>query len=143
VLVIPFAIVAFAAVLAASIIGGYLSVARVAGSAWMKRRRGDHGQNATGLLRSTAWGLAIVLAVWIPAVLLSPVPAAGDALVWLAVAVTWALATTGFGAAILTRGGVRTTFGRRFQPPELPAATLYEEPEPEISTGEWLSGRTK
>lgn len=142
ILVIPFAIVAFAALLAASVLGGYLAVARVAGSAWMKRARGPRA-GAIGLVQSTAWGLAIVLGVWLPAVLLGWIPAVGDALAWLAIVATWALATTGFGAAVLTRGGVRTTFGRKFRAPELPAATLFEEPGPEISTGEWLSGRAK
>jgi hypothetical protein len=33
---------------------------------------------------------------------------------------------------------VRTTFGRRFHPPALPADTLFEDPSPELSTGEWL-----
>jgi hypothetical protein len=51
------------------------------------------------------------------------------------------LVTTGFGAAVLTRGGVRTTFGRRFTPPALPPATLYERPGGELSTAEWMAGR--
>jgi hypothetical protein len=143
VLLIPVAIVAFAATLVAAVVGGYLAVARVAGSSWMKRLRGDHGTTPLGLLQSFAWGLAIVLAVWLPAILLGWVPVAGTALMWLAAIVTWGLATTGFGAAILTRGGVRTTFGRRFHPPELPSAILFEQPGPEISTGEWLSSKAR
>jgi len=143
ILLIPVAIVAFAATLAAAVVGGYLAVARVAGSSWMKRLRGDHGQSPLGLLQSIAWGLAIVLAVWLPAVLFGWVPVAGDALLVVAALITWALATTGLGAAVLTRGGVRTTFGRRFHPPEIPSATLYERPGGEISTSEWLSGRAK
>ena len=143
ILLVPVAILAFAATLAAALVGGYLAVARVAGSAWMKRLRGDHGQSPLGLLQSIAWGLAIVLAVWLPAVLFGWVPVAGDALLVVAALITWALATTGFGAAVLTRGGVRTTFGRRFHPPEIPSATLYERPGGEISTGEWLHGRAK
>jgi hypothetical protein len=51
------------------------------------------------------------------------------------------LVTTGFGAALLTRGGMRTTFGRLFVPPALPPASLFENPRSEISTAEWLSGR--
>jgi hypothetical protein len=141
ILLVPFAILAFAVTLAAAIVGGYLAVARVAGSGWMKRVHGDHGATPLGLLRSTACGLAIVLAVWLPAILFGWAPVAGDALVLVAALVTWGLATTGFGAAVLTRGGVRTTFGRRFHPPELPPATLYERPGGEISTGEWLHGR--
>jgi hypothetical protein len=143
ILLVPVAIVAFAATLAAAVVGGYLAVARVAGSAWMMHRRGDHGDSSLGLLRSIAWGLAIVLAVWLPAILLGWVPVAGDALLVVATLVTWALATTGFGAAVLTRGGVRTTFGRRFHPPAIPSATLYERPGGELSTSEWLAGRAR
>jgi hypothetical protein len=143
VLLIPVAIIGFAATLVAAVVGGYLAVARVAGSAWMKRMRGDHGTTPLGLIQSFAWGLAIVLAVWLPAILLGWLPVAGSLLTWLAAIVTWGLATTGFGAAVLTRGGVRTTFGRRFHPPELPSALLFEQPGPEISTGEWLSSRNR
>jgi hypothetical protein len=110
----------------------------VAGSIWMKRRQGDHGGEGFGILKSVAYGLAILLAVWLPAAVLGWVPVAGPALTWAAVVFTWMLMTTGFGAALLTRGGVRTTFGRRFHPPELPPASLFENPAPEISTGEWL-----
>jgi hypothetical protein len=141
VIVIPVAIVAFFAALAAALVGGYLAVARVAGSAWMLRRSGDHGTDGLGILRSVATGLAIVLAVWLPAVVFGWVPVAGTVLTWTAAVTTWALMTTGLGAAILTRGGVRTTFGRRFAPPILPPATLFEEPGPEISTAEWLGGK--
>jgi len=143
VLLIPVAIIGFAVTLAAAVLGGYLAVARVAGSAWTKRVRGTHGDSPAALLQSIAAGLAVVLAVWLPAILLGWLPVAGEALTWLAAIITWGLATTGLGAAVLTRGGVRTTFGRRFIPPELPAATLYEQPGPEISTGEWLSGRAR
>jgi hypothetical protein len=141
VIVIPVAIVAFFAALAAALLGGYLAVARVAGSAWMLRRHGNHGTEGFGILRSVAAGLAILLAVWLPVVVFGWVPVAGTVLTWTAAVTTWALMTTGFGAAILTRGGVRTTFGRRFAPPILPPATLFEEPGPEISTAEWLGGK--
>jgi hypothetical protein len=104
----------------------------------MKRRKGDHGVEGFGILKSVAYGLAFLLAVWLPAVLLGWVPVAGPLLTWGAAVFTWMLMTTGFGAALLTRGGVRATFGRRFHPPELPPATLYERTGPEISTGEWL-----
>jgi hypothetical protein len=138
ILVIPVAVVAFAVALLAATMGGYLAVARVAGSAWMKRRLGDHGVEGFGILRSVAYGLAILLAVWVPAVLLGWVPVAGSMLTWAALVFTWMLMTTGFGAALLTRGGVRSTFGRRFQPQALPPASLFENPASEISTGEWL-----
>lgn len=141
ILVIPVAIAAFAVALVAALLGGYLAVARVAGSAWMKRRKGDHGVEGFGILRSIAYGLAILLAVWLPAVVLGWVPVAGPLLGWTAAVFTWMLVTTGFGAALLTRGGMRTTFGRLFVPPALPPASLFENPGSEISTAEWLSGR--
>jgi hypothetical protein len=143
VLLIPVAIAGFVVTLVAAVIGGYLAVARVAGSGWMHRVRGDHGTDAMGILRSIAWGLAIVLAVWLPAILLSWVPVVGGPLMVIALAVTWVLATTGFGAALLTRGGVRTTFGRRFHPLPLPAGSMFEQPGPEISTGEWMASGGK
>jgi hypothetical protein len=138
ILVIPVAAIGFVVALLAAALGGYLAVARVAGSAWIRRRTGDHGVEGFGILRSVAWGLAILLAVWLPAAVLGWVPVAGTLLTWCAAVFTWMLMTTGFGAALLTRGGVRTSFGRRFQPPALPPSTLFESPAPEISTGEWL-----
>lgn len=56
VLLVPVAIVAFAATLAAAVVGGYLAVARVAGSGMMQRLRGHHGTHPLGLLQSIAWG---------------------------------------------------------------------------------------
>ena len=46
------------------------------------------------------------------------VPVAGTLIFLLAVLVTWLLGTVGFGAAILSRGGLREGFAGRLLPPE-------------------------
>lgn len=143
VLVVPVAIVAFIAALAAAIVGGYLAVARVTGATFLARKQRDHGLEGLGVLRSLAYGIAILLAIWLPAVALAWAPVAGPILKWTAVALTWAMVTTGFGASILTRGGLRGTFGRRFAPRPVTPDTLFAETgeavAPEISTAEWLA----
>ncbi len=88
-----------------------------------------------------AYGLAIVLAIWLPAILLGWAPVAGEILTWTAALVTWGLATTGFGAMILSRGGLRGTFGRKFAPPPVTPDELFDRPETRVSTSEWLAGK--
>lgn len=144
VLVIPVAIIAFVAALAAAVAGGYLAVARVAGAKFLARKQQDYGVEGVGMLRSLAYGISILLAIWLPAVLLGSAPVAGSILTWTAVAATWGLATTGFGAAILTRGGLRGTFGQRFAPRPIAPDHVFAEPldDPltnEVDTAEWLA----
>lgn len=141
VLVVPFAILAFVAVLAAALIGGYLAMARAVGEAFARKRGTKLEAGGFGTLRKTLFGLGILLSIWVPAVLLGWVPLAGVILTWTALVVTWAILTTGFGAAILTRGGLRGTFGRRFRPQPL-GELAWPATEPETAsrfdTGEWL-----
>ncbi|MEE8117626.1 MAG: hypothetical protein V3T28_11000 [Gemmatimonadales bacterium] len=141
ILLIPVALIAFPIVLATAVIGGYLAVARVAGAGWLVRKRQDYGIEGLPLWKSVACGLAIVLAIWLPAILLGWAPVAGEILTWTAVLVTWGLATTGFGAMILSRGGLRGTFGRKFAPPPVTPDELFDRPETRVSTSEWLAGK--
>jgi hypothetical protein len=46
------------------------------------------------------------------------VPVAGELIRGAAILVTWLLGTAGFGAALLSRGGVRGNFAGRIIPPE-------------------------
>ncbi|HKI95410.1 MAG TPA: hypothetical protein VJ992_08985 [Gemmatimonadales bacterium] len=139
VLVVP-AAVAFAFAVVAAFIGGYLAVARVAGLGFMQKRQKRSETGGFGTLLSLAYGVAILLAIWLPAIVLGPVPVAGTILQWTAITLTWAFATTGFGAMILTRGGLRGTFGRRYAPRLIDSS--WPETEPAFSTGEWLAGKT-
>jgi hypothetical protein len=60
-------------------------------------------------LRALVIGIAIYFGLWLVAALLTPVPAASTAARVIAFAATWAAATVGLGATILTRAGTRTT----------------------------------
>jgi len=62
--------------------------------------------------RSIVVGLGALLAIWTPFALLGWVPVAGPILLWTAIIFTWVMATAGFGATILSRAGLRSSFGR-------------------------------
>ncbi len=114
ILVIPFAIPAFVALLILSVTGGYIALARSVGEIYIRRKGGiDHEQPGWMELKYVFFGLLGLLSIWLPAVLLSWVPVAGTLLMVIAAVMTWVLATAGFGATILTRGGVRGTIVRR------------------------------
>ena len=145
ILVIPFAAVGFLAVLAAMAVGGYIAVARAMGEAFARKRGMDVASGGFGTFRRTAIGLSILLSLWLPAVIFGWVPVAGTILTGTAMLATWAAVTTGFGAAILTRGGLRGTFGRRFRAQAV-AELAWPSPEPEVErfdTGEWLGRKTE
>ncbi len=114
ILVIPFAIPAFAAMLVLSVIGGYIALARSVGEIYLRRKGGiEHDQPGWMEFKYVVFGLLGMLSIWLPAVLLSWVPVAGTLFMVIAALLTWVLATVGFGATILTRGGTRGTIVRR------------------------------
>ena len=148
ILVVPFAIAGFLALLAVGLVGGYLAVARATGATFLARRGQDAASGGMTMVKSIVVGLALLLALWLPAVLLGWVPVMGTILQVAAALMTWGLVTTGFGAAILTRGGVRGTFGQRFAPAPVPFSHQLSIPDEEpaaerFSTAEWLSGKGK
>ena len=115
ILVLPFAILAYAlgAVLAA--LGGYLAVAHAVGETFTRRRMANgafvrspnsYGYIFTGLVGLLGLWAAAALFGWLgPVVVLFKVAA---------VVVTWLAATTGFGAVLLSRAGLRETFAGRY-----------------------------
>ena len=123
VLVIPVAIIGFVLAVAAAFVGGYLAVARIVGEIYV-HRRGQAGQYTSGwaTYRYLVYGVVGLLLIWAPAILLRWVPAAGTILMITALVFTWAMATTGFGAVILSKGGAGTWALRRPTPPELSSA---------------------
>ena len=64
-------------------------------------------------------GLASLATIWLAWVGFGWVPVAGAFVFGGAVLLTWSVATVGFGAALLSRGGVREHFAGRILPPEL------------------------
>jgi hypothetical protein len=115
VVLIPFAVIGFAIAAVLAVVGGYIAVARSVGEAYLRGRM-SQGYTVGGWLsyRYIIYGLAGLMAVWLPAVLLGWVPLAGTISTVSAIVITWMLATAGFGAAILSRAGIRSTFTRRF-----------------------------
>jgi hypothetical protein len=68
--------------------------------------------------RFLAAGLGAMLVLWAAWAALGRVPVAGDLIRGAAILVTWFLGTAGFGAALLSRAGVRENFAGRIIPPE-------------------------
>ncbi len=114
ILLIPFALLGFALAVAATGVGGYLAVARVVGENYRRRRFGITDANAEYTqYKSVFIGLIGLLLIWLPAVVLGWIPVAGAVFAALAAIFTWIMMTAGFGAAIISRGGIRTFFPRR------------------------------
>ena len=84
---------------------GFLAVSRVAGQALTRRAATVSVRGAE--LRSMLAGLFFFFGLWLVAAVLSWVPVLGSLLHALAFVVTWAAATVGLGAAVITRGGSR------------------------------------
>ena len=122
ILVVPVAIVAFALATIMAALGGYLAVARVVGEIYV-RRTGRQNLYTTGwaTYRYMVYGLIGLLAIWLPALALQWIPAAGFALLVAAAVFTWMIMTAGLGGVVLSRAGTRTTFGSK------PAAQLSAE----------------
>jgi hypothetical protein len=106
ILLIPFAIVAFVLAIAGLVTLGFLAMARLTGgSIGAARAEGlrDRGRALRGLLL----GIAIYLGMWVIAAVFQWSPAASGVLRGIAFVITYAAATAGFGAAILSRGGTK------------------------------------
>lgn len=109
---------------------GFLAVSRVAGQALTRRAATVSVRGAE--LRSMLAGLFFFFGLWLVAALLSWVPVLGSLLHALAFVVTWAAATVGLGAAVITRGGGRPT--------SAPVAAPHEEAELGWQTPTPISG---
>ena len=119
ILLIPFAVVVYVLLVVVGIVGGYLAVAHAMGEAYTRRRL------AQGILLGTpssyrflVFGLAATMALWAAWAIFGWVPVAGTLIRGAAVLVTWLLASAGFGAALLSRAGIRENFAGRIIPPE-------------------------
>jgi hypothetical protein len=107
ILLIPFAIVAYAIAACGALTLGYLAAARVTGTVWMSEGRGDERARRAASLRGLLIGLVVLLVPWFFAAVTAPWPVAEALVRAAALAVTWVAVTAGFGAVLLSRGGVR------------------------------------
>ena len=124
ILLIPFAAVAYATAVAGLVTLGFLAVARVVGgAAW---RGGDASARARSFGALFA-GVSIFLAPWLVGAALAWTPLAASLIRSVALATTWAAATLGLGAAILSRAGTHRRSAAGTRPVELAA---WQTPTP-------------
>jgi hypothetical protein len=127
IVIAPFAVLAIIVLGAGLVTLGFLAMARVAGQA-MTRQAAP--ATLRGIeMRSMLAGLCLFFGLWFLAALLGWVPVVGSILHALAVVVTWAAATTGLGAAVISRGGSRRRVSDAATTPALPEAA-WQTPTP-------------
>jgi hypothetical protein len=119
IVLVPFAVAVYLLLAVAAILGGTLAVTHAMGETWTRRRLAlggsAFGMNSYSYL---LLGLGFLLALWVTCVLFGWVPVAGGLIKGAATLATWVLATAGFGAALLSRAGLRDAFAGRLIPPE-------------------------
>lgn len=144
ILLLPFAVAVYALLVIVGALGGFLGVAHAMGETYTRRRM------ALGALigspnsyRFLVVGLGAVAMLWLAWALFGWVPVAGTLIGGAAFLATWLLATAGFGAALLSRAGVRENFAGRLIPPEaLTDEYLWATPQFGVPAARRPGGRT-
>lgn len=113
VLVVPFAILAYAVALVLAVAGGFIAVSRAIGEIYLRRKEGGTPHGTWTPVKYMVYGLIALLAIWLPSVLFSWIPVVGTTLAVVAGLLTWFVATAGFGATLISRAGIRGTVVRR------------------------------
>ncbi|MDZ4674280.1 MAG: hypothetical protein SGI84_07495, partial [Gemmatimonadota bacterium] len=109
-LLVPFVVIVYALLAVLGIVGGFLAVAHSMGEKQTRRRMAQGLKASPNSFRYMLIGLATVLSVWLAWLVFGWVPVAGTIVWGSAVLVTWIIGTVGFGAAILSRAGVKPQF---------------------------------
>ncbi|HEX7337336.1 MAG TPA: polymer-forming cytoskeletal protein [Gemmatimonadales bacterium] len=144
ILLLPFAVAVFAMLTVVALVGGYLAVAHAMGETYTRRRM------AQGVLvgspnsyRYLLVGLLALTSLWAAWALFGWVPVAGSIIWGAAFFVTWLLGTAGFGAALLSRAGIKENFAGRLLPPEaLTDEYLWATPQYGVPAGRRPGNRT-
>ena len=116
ILLIPFAVVAYAIAAAGLLTLGFMATARVVGSA--VRSRADATPRAKALV-ALAMGITMFFLLWAVAAALAWAPLAASVVRAAALAATWAAFTLGMGAAIISRAGTHRRLAAGVRPLEL------------------------
>jgi hypothetical protein len=119
ILLVPFAVIVFTLLLVLAVLGGFLAIAHAMGESITRRQlaRGASIVSANSY-RYVTVGLGAVALLWLSWVAFGWVPLAGTLVFVTAILVTWMLATVGFGAALLSRAGLKEHFAGRLLPTE-------------------------
>jgi hypothetical protein len=144
ILLLPFAITVFALLVVVGVVGGYLAVAHALGETYTRRRM------ALGVIigspnsyRYLLVGLLALTSLWAAWALFGWVPVAGSIVWGAAFFITWLLGTAGFGAALLSRAGIKENFSGRLFPPEaLTDEYLWATPQFGVPAGRRPPTRT-
>jgi hypothetical protein len=144
ILLLPFAVAVFAMLTVVAVVGGYLAVAHAMGETYTRRRM------ALGVVigspnsyRYLLVGLIALASLWAAWALFGWVPVAGSIIWGTAFFVSWLLGTAGFGAALLSRAGIRQNFAGRLLPPEaLTDEYLWATPQFGVPAGRRPGTRT-
>ena len=118
-LLLPFAIAVYVLLVLVTTIGGLLAVAHAVGERITHRRLARGIVVSPNSYRYMITGLGLVATIWLAWVGFGWVPVAGTLMLMAAGLTTWTIATVGFGAALLSRGGIREHFAGRLIPPEM------------------------
>lgn len=118
-LLVPFAVVVYALLAIVAVLGGVLAVAHAMGETITRRRMARGVVVSPNSYRYVTTGLLAIAASWVAWAGFGWVPVAGTIAFLAAALGTWCVATAGFGAALLSRGGIREEFTGRLLPPAM------------------------
>ncbi len=144
ILLLPFAVAVYALLVVVGALGGFLAVAHAMGETYTRRRMAMGTViSSPNSYRYLLVGLGALTALWLVWSLFGWVPIAGNLIRGAAFLVTWLLATAGFGAALLSRAGIRENFAGRLIPPEaLTDEYLWATPQFGVPAARRPGGRT-
>ena len=144
IVLLPFAVVVYALLVIVAAVGGFLAVAHAMGETYTRRRMALGAMiGSPNSYRYLLVGLAALAAFWMAWSVFGWVPVAGDLIRGAAILVTWLLGTTGFGAALLSRAGIRENFAGRLIPPEaLTDEYLWATPQFGVTAAKRPGSRT-
>ncbi|HET6578446.1 MAG TPA: hypothetical protein VFG66_08990 [Gemmatimonadales bacterium] len=143
IVLLPFVVVVYALLVVVGGLGGYLAVAHAMGETYTRRRLALGAMLSPNSYRYLLVGLGVLAALWMAWAVFGWVPVAGELIRGAAILVTWLLATAGFGAALLSRAGIRENFAGRLIPPEaLTDEYLWATPQFGVSAAKRPGSRT-
>ncbi|HEX3926968.1 MAG TPA: hypothetical protein VHW65_03145 [Gemmatimonadales bacterium] len=119
IIIAPFAVAVYTLLMIIATLGGVLAVAHAMGERLTRRRMARGMAVSPNSYRYVWLGMLSITAVWLGWVLFGWVPYAGGLMLAIAALGTWGVGTVGFGAALLSRGGVREQFAGRLLPTEM------------------------
>jgi hypothetical protein len=144
ILLLPFAVAVFAMLVVVGVVGGYLAVAHALGETYTRRRMAQGiVVRSPNSYRYLLLGLIALASLWSAWALFGWVPVAGSIMWGAAFFVTWLLGTAGFGAALLSRAGIKENFsGRLFSPEAMTDEYLWATPQFGVPAGRRPGTRT-